>query len=106
MLILKKYVIDSINFRENWLIFLGIWGEAEVILGIWGAKEKSFRELRYFLSGSLGDQCIIFRDQGSTDPPGGLILNRILIANKQELWKTVRNMKMRQFFRVCTVCHD
>ena len=64
-------VIDSINFRENWLIFLGIWGEAEVILGIWGAKEKSFRELRYFLSGSLGDQCIIFRDQGSTNPPGG-----------------------------------
>ena len=24
--------------RENWLIFLGIWGEAELILGIWGAK--------------------------------------------------------------------
>ena len=46
-------VIDSINLRENWLVFLGIWGEAELILGIWGAKEKyyqgaevlSFREL-------------------------------------------------------------
>ena len=62
--------IDSINFRENWLIFLGIWGEAELILRIWGAKENIFREKRYFLSGSWGDQCIIFRDQGSTDPLG------------------------------------
>ena len=62
-------VIGSINFRENWLIFWGIWGEAELVLGIWGAKENIFRELRYFLSGSGGDHCIIFRDQGSTDPP-------------------------------------
>ena len=23
---------------ENWLIFLGIWEEAELFLGIWGAK--------------------------------------------------------------------
>ena len=23
----------SIHFRENWLIFLGIWGEAELIQG-------------------------------------------------------------------------
>ena len=36
-------VIDSINFREDWLIFLGIWGEAELILGILGAKEKYFQ---------------------------------------------------------------
>ena len=36
------------HFRENWLIFLGIWGEAELILGIWGAKENTFRELRNF----------------------------------------------------------
>ena len=25
----------------------------------------------FFLSGIWGDQCIIVRDQGSTDPPGG-----------------------------------
>ena len=55
-------VTDSINFRENWLIF---WGEAELILRIWGAKKNIFSELRYFLSGSWGDQCIIFRDQVS-----------------------------------------
>ena len=58
-------------FRENWLIFLRIWGEAELILRIWGAKENTFRELRNFLLGIWGDQCIIFRDQGSTDPPPG-----------------------------------
>ena len=33
----------KIHFWENWLIFLGIWGEPELILRIWGAKEKYFR---------------------------------------------------------------
>ena len=27
----------NIYFRENWLNFLGIWGAAELILGILGA---------------------------------------------------------------------
>ena len=55
-------VIDSINFRENWLIFLGVWGEAEVILGIWGAKEKKFQgakgvcEINALFSGIKGAQ--------------------------------------------------
>ena len=31
-------------------------------------EKYTFRELRNFHSGNLGDQCIIFRDQGSTDP--------------------------------------
>ena len=31
------------HFRENWFIILGIWGEAELILKIWGAKEKYFQ---------------------------------------------------------------
>ena len=30
----------KIHFRENWLIFFGIWRNAELILRIWGAKEK------------------------------------------------------------------
>ena len=54
------------HFRENWFIFLGIWGEAELILRIWGAKEKKLSGSR----GNLGDQCIIFRDKGSIDPLG------------------------------------
>ena len=62
-----KYVKK--HFRENWLIFLEIWGEAELILRIWGVKENKFNELRNFLSGIWGDQRIIIRDQGSTDPP-------------------------------------
>ena len=59
----------KIHFRENWLIFSGIWGEAELFLGIWGAKANSFREKRKLFSGIRGDQCIIFRDLGSTYPP-------------------------------------
>ena len=38
----------KILFRENWLIFLGILGEAELFLRILGAKETeefSFRDL-------------------------------------------------------------
>ena len=56
---------------ENWLIFWGVWGEAGLILGIWGAKANTFRETRALFAGRRGDQCSIFRDQGSTDPPGG-----------------------------------
>ena len=36
------------QFRENLLIFLGIWGEVELILRIWGAKEKYFRGAEEF----------------------------------------------------------
>ena len=54
----------KIHFRENRPIVWGIWGEAELILRIWGAKENTFRELRNFYH-----QCIIFRDQWSTTPP-------------------------------------
>ena len=61
------------TFRENWLICLGIWGEAELFLGIWGAKVNAFRETRQLFAGIRGDECIIFRDQESTDPPRGLI---------------------------------
>ena len=60
------------HFRENWLIFLGIQGEDELFLGVWGARQNTFREGRKLFSWIWGDQCIIFRDQGSTDPPGGL----------------------------------
>ena len=33
----------NLHFRENELTFGGIWGEAEFILRIWGAKEKYFQ---------------------------------------------------------------
>ena len=53
---------------------MGIWGEAELFLGIWGAKANTFREPMTVFAGRRGDQCIIFRDQGSTDPPGASVV--------------------------------
>ena len=58
------------HFRENWLIFLRIWGEAELILRILGAKEKYFQEAEEFWEISA----LFLRDQGSIDPLGASIL--------------------------------
>ena len=44
----------KIHFRESWLIFWGILGKAELILGILGAKAKYFQ----------GPEEIVFRDLG------------------------------------------
>ena len=49
----------KIHFRENWLIFWGNLGEAELILGICEARQNTFRELMKMFSGILVDQCII-----------------------------------------------
>ena len=40
----EKYILGRIGFY-----FGGFGGEAELILGIWGAKANTFRELRIFL---------------------------------------------------------
>ena len=45
---------NKIHFRENWLIFLGIWGEAGLILRIWGAKETHFQGAEEFSFRDLG----------------------------------------------------
>ena len=44
----------TLHFRENWLTFCGIRGEAELTLRIWGAKEKYFQ----------GAEVLSFRDLG------------------------------------------
>ena len=46
-------------------IFFGIAGEAELILGIWGAKAKYLQGAEAF-SGIWEDKCIIVRQQGYT----------------------------------------
>ena len=51
----------KIHFRKNWLIFLGIRGDAEIISMTWGAKEKYFQGVEE-LSEIWGDQYIIYRD--------------------------------------------
>ena len=61
ILILRK---DKYILGRNGLYF---WREAELFLGIWGAKANTFRETRTLFAGRQGDQCIMFRDQGSTD---------------------------------------
>ena len=55
---------ENIYLRKNWLIFWGILGEVELILRIWGAKRKYFQGAGEFSFRNLGDQCIIFKDQG------------------------------------------
>ena len=68
ILILQK---DKSILGRIGLYFWGFGGEAELFLGIWGAKANTFRENRKLIAGRRGDQCIIFRDQGSTDLPWG-----------------------------------
>ena len=62
---------QALNFRELELLALSImpviW-----LLGV-GAKQNNFRMQREIFSWSWGDFGIIFREQESTDAPGGLI---------------------------------
>ena len=74
-----------------------------MILRIWGAKENTLRELRNFLSGIWGDQCNIFSDQGSTDPPGGLrnaLLKIYIKATMFPYYSLVFPVFRRSFFPV------
>ena len=90
----------KIHFREKWRIFWGILGEAELILWIGEQRKNTFRELRNFLSRIWGDQCIIFKDQGSTDPPPGGPQYGVVMAlccselqssvNEITIWKRVK----------------
>ena len=95
-------VIDSINFRESWLIFLGMWVEAELILRIWVAKEKYFQGAEVLSFREFGDQCIIFRDKGSTDPPGGL---KTLFMNILNSGRGHSTSKSRHFVSLYNSCN-
>ena len=55
----------------NWLIFLGIWGEAELILRIWRAKEKCFQEAEEFSFRDLERSMHYFQGPMEHRPPGG-----------------------------------
>ena len=39
------------HFRENWLIFLGIWGDAELFKGFGEQRQNTFGELRIYFQG-------------------------------------------------------
>ena len=79
--IVFKYVILILR-REKYIlgrIGLYFWGggEAGLILGNCEARQNTFRELRKFCSGIWGVQCIILREQGSTDSPLGVLKNTL-----------------------------
>ena len=61
----------KINFKENWLIFWGIWEEAELILRIWGAKENYFQGAEEFSFRDLGRSMNYFQGSREQRPPGG-----------------------------------
>ena len=65
-----------IHLRENWLIFLGIRGEAKLIVRIWGAKEKYFQGAKKFSFRDFGRSVHYFqglREHRPPHPPWGLI---------------------------------
>ena len=59
----------NIDFMENWLIFLGIWGEAKLILRTWGAKEKYFQGAEEFSFRNLGRSMHYFQESREHRPP-------------------------------------
>ena len=54
---------------KYWLIFFGIWGEAELILRIWGAKEKYFQGAEEFSFRDLGRTMHYFQGSWEHRPP-------------------------------------
>ena len=46
-------------------------------------RQNIFREPKQLFSGIWAGQCIIFREQGSTDPPGGPLYSRAKNATKE-----------------------
>ena len=65
-------ILSNVHFRENWLIILGIWGVAEIILRIWGAKENYFQGAEEFSFMDLGRSMHYFQVSREHRPPGGL----------------------------------
>ena len=49
-------------------MIFGIWEEAELFKGFGEQWQNTFREPRKLFSWNREDQCIIYRDQGSTAP--------------------------------------
>ena len=59
------------HFRENWLIFLGFWGDSKLILRFWGAKEEYFQGAEEFSFRDFGISMHYFRRSSQHRPPGG-----------------------------------
>ena len=100
----------KIHFRENWHIFWGNLGEAELILGICEARQNSFRELMIFFSGILVDQCIISKEhrlfpgrpQEHINPYKPSVF---FVGHRQTVQTQIRRCKTRHLIRVSTDRH-
>ena len=58
------------HFRENWLILLRIWGEAELLLGILGAKAKYFRRAEDLFRDLWIPSALLLESKGAQIPLG------------------------------------
>ena len=47
----SRETLCNVQIGPIWLIFLGIWEEAELVLGIWGAKAKYLQGAEDFFQG-------------------------------------------------------
>ena len=72
----------KINFRENLLIFLGIWGAAELLLWIWGAEEKYFQGAEDFFQGFWEINALFSGIKGAQTPLGASAMVSSLIARR------------------------
>ena len=92
----------KIHFRKNWLIILGIWGAAELILRIWVAKEKYFQGTEEFSFMDLGRSVHYFpglREHRPPPPSGGLhitIINMHVMYH-QNISKCIRVFEHTKF---------
>ena len=53
---------------EKWLIFWGIWGEAELIFRVWGANEKYFQGAEVLSLKDLGRLMYYFQRSKEHSP--------------------------------------
>ena len=93
----------KLHFRENWLIFLGIWGEAELIVRIWGAKEKYFQGADVLSFSDLGRSMHYFQGSREHRPPWGAsdLINVICGKNFcQGHWRNCSNFCIK-YINVC-----
>ena len=61
----------KLHLSEKWLICLGIWGEAEFISRIWGAKERYFQGAEVLSFRDLGRSMHCFQESREHRSPWG-----------------------------------
>ena len=76
----EKYIFGRIG-----LYFWGIWGEAELILRIWGAKEKYFQGAEEFFFREFWEINALFSGITGAQTPWGLVSSSIQVPKWMSL---------------------